>query len=196
MTSSSGTQKPEPWARRVSLPTLVLSESAAAVVAMLTVVPAVTIVDQSIFSNASGREPMFTCMKNELRRLLTNPRQFAAQPAFRWILFVYSSTYIVANNCESLHKRYLPAGNPEMSKFVGTSATNIGASMVKDRAFARLFGAVGHAAGPVPLQTLALFGARDAITVGASFTMVRAPHKRRGNTLICFFGLVVGWRYF
>jgi len=35
-----------------------------------------------------------------------------------------------------------------------------------------MFGAVGKAVKPVPLTSLGLFGVRDSITIGASFTLV------------------------
>jgi hypothetical protein len=57
-------------------------------------------------------------------------------------------------------------------KFVVTSATNVGMSVAKDRAFAHMFGAVGHAVHAVPLSAMGLFAVRDCITVGASFTLV------------------------
>jgi len=56
-----------------------------------------------------------------------------------------------------------PASTP---KFIGTTVVNVSAMLAKDAQFARLFGTTKHA---VPFATCALFFARDAATIYASF---------------------------
>ena len=170
--NESQTRVVKPWAERVSLPTLVFSESACALVAMSTVVPFVTIVDKSIFLNASGREPMFTCMANQVRQALSSPAKFVSQPAFRWIFAVYGTTYVAANNFESLYHRFRPQKDAALAKFVATSGANVPMSLLKDRAFAKAFGAVDKPMTNPPSATLGLFFLRDCITIAASFTLV------------------------
>jgi len=146
-----------------------IAATSAGVVAALVSSPFITIVDKAITSNASGREPMWTCMANGFKSLFTNPRYFFSQPSFRWIAMVYSGTYISANlvqlACE--YKGY----NWQYPKFIATSATNITLSALKDMAFAKMFAQVGAAPRPVPMTSLALFAARDSMTIFASFSL-------------------------
>ena len=142
-------------------------EAGCAIVAAGMVAPLITIIDQSIFSNASGKEPMAQCIKNNLKTLFTQPTKIFRSVQFRWIWFVYSGTYIVANSIETFCTRndidwYYP-------KFVGSSITNVGLSLVKDKAFARMFGVVKPK--PLPAASYALFATRDSLTIGASFNL-------------------------
>ena len=131
------------------------------------VAPLITIIDQSIFSNASGKEPMGQCIKNNFKLLFTKPSKILGSTQFRFIWFVYAGTYIVANTTETLCTRndidwYYP-------KFFASSAANIGLSLIKDKAFMKMFGVVEPK--PIPMSSYALFGMRDSITVGASFNL-------------------------
>jgi hypothetical protein len=76
---------------------LLVGHAMCGLAAAASVAPAIAIVDQSIFANASGREPMLACIKRESKTLFTQPTKFIKQPALRWIMFVYGSTYVVAN---------------------------------------------------------------------------------------------------
>jgi len=163
-----------------------LFETLCGIVTASSVAPAIAIVDQSIFSNASGREPMWQCIKRECSLMLRKPSVFVRQPALWWIMGVYSATYIVANVSDSLYRRYelskelaqRSAQRLSLFTFATTSATNVSASIYKDRAFAVLFASTSQTLSrAVPATSLALFGVRDAITVGASFTLV--PHVAR-----------------
>jgi hypothetical protein len=187
--SSSSTSVSPPlidtFARKASVARLTVGEAACALIAAGAVAPAVAIVDQAIFSSASGREPMLRCIQREAVRFATQPLRFVRGPAFLWIYGVYGATYVAANVGESLFYRYVASDDGHASaateaaafKFAVTSGTNISMSILKDRAFAGLFGAVGHAAHAVPAASLALFGMRDCITVGASFTLVPTVAK-------------------
>jgi hypothetical protein len=131
------------------------------------VAPAISIVDKAIVSNASGLEPLVPCLINGVKTFVTKPFYFCRQPAFLFIVGVYGGTYIVANNvvalCERSHKSSL------YPKFVGSSFANVTLSIVKDRAYARMFG-VGDPR-PVPVKSLGLFASRDTMTILASFTL-------------------------
>jgi len=148
---------------------LALSSIISGVVSASLSAPFISIVDKAITSNASGREPMWVCMKSNFQKLVKEPRYFFKQPSFIWIAFVYSGTYVAANLtqliCE-LNKR--PWQYP---KFVSASAANISLSIFKDRAFAKMFAQVGASPRSFPLLSLSLFGARDGMTVFASFNL-------------------------
>lgn len=139
------------------------------VTAALLSAPFISIVDKAITSNASGREPLWTCMGNGFRSLVTQPRTFLRQPSFIWIAFVYGGTYVAANLTQMACE--VRGVDWQYPKFIAASAANISLSMAKDRAFARMFSAVGAAPRSFPVTSLALFGLRDTSTVVASFNL-------------------------
>ncbi len=141
------------------------------VLAAVASAPVISIVDKAITSNASGREPLWTCMGNGFKKLFKEPAHFFRQPSFVWIAFVYSGTYVVANLTQLVWELRSPTASWQTPKFVATSATNISLSMAKDRAFAKMFAQVGAPQRPFPVMSLGLFGMRDAMTVFASFNL-------------------------
>lgn len=131
--------------------------------------PFIAIVDKAITSNASGREPLWTCMGNGFKMLVKQPGKFVRQPSFLWICFVYTGTYWAANlthlACDLKNVEW------QYPKFLATSAANVGLSVLKDRAFAKMFAAGGAAVKSVPVKSMVLFAARDSMTVFASFNL-------------------------
>lgn len=69
-------------------------------------------------------------------------------------------------------------------KFVSASTTNITLSLLKDRAFAKMFAVPGNKAARFPVLSLGLFAARDAMTILASFTL---PPKITPMFQVCIF---------
>jgi len=142
-------------------------EAAAATLSALTVAPAISIVDKAIVSNASGLEPLVPCLVNGIKTLLTKPVYFFKQPSFLFIWGVYSGTYIVANNVEALCER--SERDPVLPKFIGSSVANVTLSVLKDKAFARMFGQGDPR--PMPVSSMSIFATRDSMTILASFTL-------------------------
>lgn len=129
--------------------------------------PAISIVDKAIVSNASGLEPLVPSLINGIKTLFTKPAYFFKQPSFLFIWGVYSGTYVVANSIEAVCER-----NEQDSlypKFVGSSIANVTLSVLKDRAFARMFG-VGDPK-PMPKVSFGCFATRDSMTILASFSL-------------------------
>lgn len=139
----------------------------AATLSAFTVAPAISIVDKAIVSNTSGKEKLIPCLVNGFKTLVTKPIHFLKQPAFLMIWGVYGGTYIVANSIEAICER--TKSSPIAPKFVGSSATNITLSVLKDKAYARMFG-VGDPK-PFPSISYALFATRDSMTILGSFTL-------------------------
>lgn len=139
------------------------------VTAAIASAPFIAIVDAAITSNASGREPLWSAIKSGFSELVKKPGNFVRKPSFLWISAVYSATYVVANTTQALCQRYETPY--DMPKLATTSATNIGMSMLKDRAFAKIYAAHGKASSSFPTLSLGLFAARDALTIAASFTL-------------------------
>ena len=127
----------------------------------------ISIVDKAIVSNASGLEPLVPSLINGFKTLFTNPAYFFRQPSFLFIWGVYSGTYIVANSIEAICER--KDTSSFYPKFIGSSVANVTLSVLKDKAFARMFG-VGDPK-PMPLKSMGLFATRDSMTILASFSL-------------------------
>jgi hypothetical protein len=75
----------------------------------------------------------------------------------------------IQGHCDRVHE------DAKYSKFVGSSCTNVTLSVLKDRAFARMYGVGQHR--PVPMGSFGLFAARDSMTILASFTLPPAVSR-------------------
>lgn len=139
----------------------------AGIVSAFTVAPAIAIVDKAIVSNVSGKEKLIPCLINGIKTLFNKPIYFFKQPAFLMIWGVYGGTYIVANSVELICERSKKSAI--IPKYIGSSATNIILGVLKDRAYARMFG-VGDPK-PFPAMSYGLFATRDCMTILASFTL-------------------------
>lgn len=147
----------------------------AAILSAFSVAPAISIIDKAIVSNASGKEKLVPCIVNGLKTLFKSPTKFLRQPAFLMIWGVYGGTYVAANSIELICER--SKKSPGIPKFVASSATNTSLSILKDRAFTKMFGVGGPK--PLPTITYGLFATRDSLTILASFTWP----KMIGNAL-------------
>ena len=142
-------------------------ESGCGIFSAASVAPIISIVDKAIVSNASGLEPLIPCLLNGFKNLFTQPHVFLKHPSFLMIWAVYSGTYIVANCTEALCERQ--ARSSFYPKFVSSSTTNVSLSVLKDKAFARMFGTA--TLRPLPLVSYGLFAIRDSATIFASFSI-------------------------
>lgn len=144
-----------------------LVESTAATLSALSVAPAISIVDKAIVSNASGLEPMVPSIIRSVKSFVSNPLYFCSQLSFLLIWGTYAGTYIVANSvqavCERIGASYL------YPKLIGSSIANVGLSLYKDKAYARMYGTGDPK--PVPKMSMLCFGMRDTMTILASFTL-------------------------
>lgn len=138
----------------------------AAILSALSVAPAISIIDKAIVSNASGKEKLVPCIMNGLKMMFKRPVHFLRQPAFLMIWGVYSGTYIAANSMQSICER--SERSPVIPVFIGSSATNATLSILKDKAYTKMFG-VGEPRKLPPIS-YALFATRDSLTILASFT--------------------------
>jgi hypothetical protein len=129
--------------------------------------PFVTILDQAISCNASGKRELFEEIKLCAREFMVHPIRFCKSPAFLWVWALYASTYAAHNLAETVcFANSTPA---EVPKFASAAAVNMTMVLAKDRAFARMFGTI--APTKLPLKTYGLFACRDLLTVFASFSM-------------------------
>ncbi|EGF80729.1 hypothetical protein BATDEDRAFT_11154 [Batrachochytrium dendrobatidis JAM81] len=150
-----------------SLAKVLSMEAACAILSAGLVAPLISIVDKSIFANASGAQPLAQGIAAGLTSLVRSPLHFLRQPSFLLIWGVYSGTYIAANSIQAICDRlFVPWQIP---KFIGSSVANVGLSVLKDLYFTRAFGT--GPARPVPMGSYSLYTLRDTMTIFASFNL-------------------------
>jgi hypothetical protein len=156
------------------------------------VAPFLTIVDKAIVQRAAGSHSLWTSGLETMGVIARNPMKYIKSPTFLLMWGVYASTYSTANtlktyteHCQHQEERRrtttttttttpsssttqgaLPSG---MTVFLGTTAVNSGGSLMKDRAYARMFGTVAKRS--VPKITYGLWMTRDFLVVGSSFLL-------------------------
>jgi len=102
--------------------------------------PFVCSVDKCIISNASGRQKLNPCLKENLSLLFRKPQKFFALREFHLIWGVYFSTYLAANLTDTAcRSESLLNMNPIMPVFLATSSVNMGTCILKDREFTKMF---------------------------------------------------------
>ena len=131
------------------------------------VAPVIAVIDQAIVANASGAQSMGACIQENMKLMVTRPQKFFRQPSVWFIWGVYSGTYVVANTVQSYCE--FSRINPFYPKFVGSSIANVTLSVLKDKAFARMFGS--GPPRPLPVPSYGLFAMRDSMTILASFSL-------------------------
>ena len=127
--------------------------------------------------SAAGKRGLWQSFFGTLRDIGARPGGFVASPAFRWLWLVYGGTYFVASASEST-LALLPKGGVSkeaggLGKWVATSSYNTGSSLVKDAAFARMYGgAAGAAAGAaIPAGAYGAWLTRDFLSMAVFFTL-------------------------
>ena len=158
---------------KVDLNTKYLSDIGSAIASSALVAPFITVIDQAIFSNASGKEPLLSSLKRNSINFLSNPIKFLKSPQYLWILGVYSGTYVVANCSETWAKS--KKVDHVATKFAASSLANVSLSLLKDRDFTKRFGVTKPK--PVPFPSLGLYCTRDTLTVLSSFVLPKYASK-------------------
>lgn len=93
------------------------------------------------------------------------------------VVAVYGCTYIAANLLDVYNERKSISGNKAATiKLFGTTAVNMSSSLIKDVAFAKLFGkqvekAAAETSPKVPAATYIIFLSRDLLTIAGGFTV-------------------------
>lgn len=155
----------------------------------LTVAPFLTVVDKAIVQSAAGTQTLMRSMFESTQSMISRPGTYLKSPAFLLMWGVYAATYSTANSLKTLveHKSYKdalkndaaqasarrPTTSAEMGKigiFLGTTFVNSSCSLVKDRAYAKLFGS-SSAQMSVPRLSYAMWMLRDLSVVGSSFVL-------------------------
>lgn len=152
------------------------------------VAPFLTVVDKAIVQSASGTHTLLRSAFESVQGMLLHPVKYVKSPTFLLMWGVYAGTYSTANSLKTLveHQNYTNTVRNDRSQsksansdsadlgkagiFLGTTFVNSGMSLLKDRAYARLYGS-NPVQASVPRLTYAMWMARDFSVVGSSFVL-------------------------
>jgi len=148
------------------------------------VAPFLTVVDKAIVESAAGSRTLIESGVESLRGILRNPMQYVKSPTFLMMWGVYAATYSTANSLKTIsehqdfHKSNAvveangSTGVPVVGKmgvFLGTTFVNSSSALLKDQAYAKMFGT--HSNTAVPKLSYAFWIARDFSVIGSSFIL-------------------------
>jgi len=147
--------------------------------------PFLTVIDKALVQKSAGTHTVVGSMLGSVTSMLRNPVAYAKSPTFLWMWLTYAATYSVANSIKTIteHRDHVassraPRGRGSIGKndalstgaiFVGTTMANTTACLMKDRAYAKLFG--NPAATRVPKISYAAWLLRDFSVIGSSFIL-------------------------
>jgi len=138
----------------------------------LGVAPFMTVIDKAIVEVASGSNTIVKSSMSSVRSILSSPLSYARSPMFLAMWATYASTYCAANSIRTVTEHYSTSkGQSATALFVGTTAVNSTATMLKDSMYAKMFGSAVSAARPVPNITYGLWGLRDCLVISSSFIL-------------------------
>lgn len=157
-----------------------------AVVSSGSATPFILTIDKAVVQAAAGTQSLGSALVAGVKDLVFNLPQLVRSPALWLVWGVYGATYTAANLIDVVAERQQVSPTTHSSaKLVGTTGVNMSASLLKDVAFAKMFGkkevvkevtdaaktAAKAATKRVPPATYAIFLARDGLTIGAGFTL-------------------------
>jgi hypothetical protein len=163
------------------------------------VAPFLTVIDKALVQYSVGSHSLKQSATQSVTAMVRQPVQYFKSPTFLWMWATYASTYTAANALRTIteHQEHLgstsasrttasihknqnkksqspaPAvfATSAMTIFLGTTAVNTTASLLKDRAYAKLFGNPAQLKMSVPAASYALWMLRDFTTIGSSFIL-------------------------
>ena len=148
-------------------------EIGCAFVASALVSPLVSIVDKCIVQDINGTAKFLKAVCHASKEMVMQPKNFFGGLSFRLTFLVYFGTYATVNLSElALDANRIRDDEERKTYKVGASSiANISLLAWRDSIFAREFSIASGSPAPAvtPLRTLALFAARDAATMYATF---------------------------
>ena len=188
-----------PWV--LLLGDVVVAASVTAVVA-----PSLTIIDKALVQSSAGTHSPWTSVQESIVSMWHRPGRYFTSPTFGWMWLAYATTYSTANLLKTLTTEETTRSTrptttttrPNESSvqqsatattaktnttassaslvFVGTTLANSTLSMLKDRAYARMFAATSTSTSTttpvtIPRTAYGLWMARDLTVIGSSFVL-------------------------
>ena len=148
-----------------------------ALIAAGSVTPIILTIDKAVVQAAAGQVGLLSALRMGTMDFLLRPHKVIFSVPMFLVVGVYGATYIAANLLDVYHERKGILGQQAaMSKLFGTTAVNMSASLVKDIAFAKMFGkqvekAAAETKPKVPAATYLIFLSRDMLTIAGGFTV-------------------------
>jgi hypothetical protein len=173
----------------VSLSLKLVGDVAVAFAVTFAVSPFLTVVDKAIVESANGTKNILASARHSVGTMIQHPVQYLKSPTFLLMWAVYSATYSTANSFKTLeeHQSHLArrndkpsAGTIQLGKmgiFLGTTFVNSSASILKDRAYARMFSTAAKTnlmstpSKSFTNTTYAMWIMRDLSVIGSSFLL-------------------------
>ena len=166
------------------LPSLWCGDVFVALSVTAAVAPALTVVDKAIVEQSarSGeRGVLLQSMRRTVGSILYNPVGYYRSATFGWMWLTYAATYTTANLMKTWNEQASISADRSFSSsapkkkssngtllVAGTTIVNSGASLIKDRAYARMF---GQSPKPVPTASYLSWIMRDGLVIGSSFVL-------------------------
>ena len=128
--------------------------------------PINTIVDKSVIENANGKIPLWQGVGKGFKNLFLQPHVFMKSFEFKWILFVYTTTYASSNIADHME---ISGVDPAIIKLTVSFLVNTVASLMKDKAFTQTFGT--QKIKSFPMTSYAFLLSRDIVGMASAFTI-------------------------
>lgn len=132
----------------------------------LSVTPLNVVVDKSIIEYTSGKGALWGLAGTNLLNIVKSPLAFLKDFSFRWMYFVYFSTYAVSNLAD--HVNLTNEVPHPIQKLLMVFLVNTSASLIKDMKYAVKY---GQAVKPFPVISYGLFFIRDIFAMASAFTI-------------------------
>ena len=145
------------------------------------VAPFISVVDKAIVQRAAGSHTVLRSAVETTSGIIRNPISFVKSPMFLMMWGVYAATYTTANSLKTITE-HMSQNTEEADKtghsdkigksviFAGTTVVNSTTTLMKDQAYAKMFGTIGSASR-VPLISYGLWASRDCMVIGSSFIL-------------------------
>jgi hypothetical protein len=163
------------------------------------VAPFLTVIDKALVQYSVGSHSLKQSATQSITAMVRQPVQYFKSPSFLWMWATYRvptsptrctiteqrtpGNNVCFQNDSLIHKNQSKPQSPSpqiapavfatsaMTIFLGTTAVNTTASLLKDRAYAKLFGNPAQLKMSVPAASYGLWMLRDFTTIGSSFIL-------------------------
>ena len=165
--STAGPSSSQQHSSSSALATALAGDLISAMCASFTVSPVVSTMDRAIAKNAAGTMGLWPALGEGLMELLRKPISGTCSLPTRWLMLVYTATFFGANSGGTLSE-YLGI-NAMLPVLFGSTAGNMSPGIMKDAAFAKMYGAT--APRPMPRSVYAMFVTRDVLAMAFVFNL-------------------------
>jgi len=151
-----------------------VSDLVASGLAAVTAAPLVAILDEAVTLSAAGKKNLWNAIGDKLVEVAKSPVSFFVSAPFIWMWAVYALTYASANAAETIAS--VAGLNPATAVLVCSTMVNMVMCLLKDSAFARMYGGDGKKddddnTAKLSSTVLSVWFVRDIVTQFFVFTI-------------------------